>query len=140
MKHAVFSGLLAATLLAATPGLADKKSDNAAKALVGIVALGVLGAAVAEHQHDEGYQDYRPHPDLPPNENVIGICIHYGLNIVKRAGGYDFELEDVRRIDRAGSTSIVTFYGTGYYPRGQHKTSLVECQVRANKVVAFNYN
>lgn len=139
MKRLVFSALVAASALAASPGLADKKSDNAAKALAGIVALGVLGAAVAEHQHDEGYNAYRPHPDLPPNENVVGICMHYGLNIVKRAGGYDFELEDVRRIDRAGSTSIVTFYGTGYYPRGK-KTSLVECQVRANKVVAFNYN
>lgn len=121
------------------PLQANETSDNAAKALVGIVALGVIGNAIAKHQHQQGYEEYRPHPSIHPDENAVGACIHNGERIVHRAGGWDFRLEDVREVYVQGNITHVVFHGTGYYSYG-HKTSLVQCQVRHGKVIHFNYS
>lgn len=121
------------------PVMANETSDNAAKAIAGIVALGVIGNAIAKHQHQQGYEEYKPHPQVHPDENAVGACIHNGERIVARAGGWDFRLEDVREVYVQGDITHVVFHGTGYYSYG-HKTSLVQCQVRHGKVIHFNYS
>ncbi|MFC4667545.1 hypothetical protein ACFO5X_03165 [Seohaeicola nanhaiensis] len=119
--------------------MANETSDNAAKAIAGIVALGVIGNANAKHQHQRGYEEYKPHPQVHRDENTVGACIHNGERIAARAGGWDFRLEGVREVYVQGDITHVVFHGTGYYSYG-HNTSLVQCPVRHGKVIHFNYS
>ncbi|MGR3661810.1 MAG: hypothetical protein ACU0CA_11585 [Paracoccaceae bacterium] len=123
--------------LTVTPASAN---DDTANAIAGIIALGVLGAAISEHQHRRGYDEYVTHPRLHPDENAIGRCMHKGKRAVKKAGGYRMELENVNSIivGKDGATHI-SFVATGYYPIG-HKTSDVICVVKNGKVTSFNFN
>ena len=122
------------------PAQASDASDDFAKALAGVVALGVLGAAAGKHQHQQGYNNYRAHPQLHPDENAVGACMHYSQRIVDRAGGYSFDLDRVQSIDLLGDgVTQVRMIGTGYYDNGS-KTSRIVCNVRNSTVIGFNYN
>ena len=57
-------------------------NDDAVAAIAGIIALGVIGAAVGKHQHQQGYEDYRPHPQLHSDENAVGTCMHHTEKLV----------------------------------------------------------
>jgi hypothetical protein len=123
--------------LSVRPSAADEDTANA---IAGIIALGVLGAAVAHHQHDRGYEDYKRHPKLHPDENAVGNCMHRGKKELKRAGGYRLDLNHVDsvRAHSDGSTHV-SMVVTGYYAAG-HKTSDVNCVVKNHKITSFKYN
>lgn len=123
--------------LSAPPSAAN---EDAAKAIAGIIALGVLGNAVAHHQHERGYEDYKRHPRLHPDENAVGRCMHRGKRELKNAGGYRLDLNHVNnvRAENDGSTHV-SMVVTGYYPVG-HKTSDVICVVKNDRISSFQYN
>jgi len=142
MKRAtsLISAAALALSFAASPSLASTDSDNAAKAIVGVIAAGVLGAAIAKHQHDRGYDDYRPHPNVHSDENAVGRCMHKGLRDVEKAGGFDLELENVKSVKASNDGSTrVEFVATGYYPTG-HKTSDILCVIKNGKIKSFKHN
>jgi hypothetical protein len=133
-----FGMILSGALVLTVPLAPARANEDAAKAIAGIIAIGLLGAAIGKHQAKEGHDNYTPHPRVHADENAVGACMHNGELIVRRAGGYSFELEDIRDIHVKGDITVVTFHGTGYYTYG-HKTSLVQCQVRNHRVISFNY-
>lgn len=139
----VISAISAIALVAsvsATPVAANKESDDVAKALAGVIAAGVLGAAIAKHQHERGDEEYTPHPKVHADENAIGRCMHKSLSTVKKGGGYDLELEHVKSVKAASDGSTrVEFVATGYYPTG-HKTSDILCVVKNGKVTSLKHN
>jgi len=142
MKRA--TSLVAAAALAfsvtALPAAASSESDDVAKALVGVIAAGVLGAAIAKHQHKRGYDEYQDHPRVHADENAVGRCMHAGLRAVKKAGGYDLELENVKSVNTSGNGSTrVEIVATGYYPAG-HKTSDILCVINHGKVTSIKHN
>lgn len=124
-------------VMSAPPSTAN---EDTAKAIAGIIALGVLGAAVAHHQHERGYEDYKNHPKLHPDENAVGKCMHRGKKELKRAGGYRLDLNHVNnvRAENDGSTHV-SMVVTGYYPAG-HNTSDVICVVKNDRITSFQYN
>ena len=118
---------------------ASYANDDTAKAIAGIIALGLLGAAVAQDQHDRGHEEYTAHPRLHPDENAVGHCVHRGKHLVKKAGGNRFNLDHVNDISVNGDGSThVSFVGTGYYVYG-HKTSDVICVVKNGKVASLKF-
>lgn len=131
------SSVALALAVTATPSAAN---DDTAKAIAGIIALGVLGAAVADHQHDRGYEDYKPHPKLHADENAVGKCMHRGKRTLKKAGGYRLVLNHVNSVHaKANGSTHVSMVVTGYYPVG-HKTSDVICVVKNHKIIKFKFD
>ena len=129
-----------AALVLAMSAPPSAANDDTANAIAGVIALGVLGAAVAHHQHDRGYDEYKSHPKLHPDENAVGKCMHRGKKELKKAGGYRLDLNHVDsvRAQNNGSTHV-SMVVTGYYPAG-HKTSDVICVVKNHKITSFKYN
>ena len=121
-----------------TPAIASDKDEKAA-AIVGIIALGLLGAAAASHQHEQGHEEYRHHPRLHKDENAVGACMHHAKRLVKRAGGHHTRLNRVDRINhRNNGSTVVVFHATGYYDFGR-KMSKIRCVVRNHKIAKFDY-
>ena len=115
------------------------KDDDVAKAIAGIVAIGIIGAAIADHQHKSGHDVYSAHPRVHPDENAVGACMHHGKRLVEKAGGNYFQLDNVDRVDVQGADTVVVFEATGFYDFGA-KSSVVRCTVRNSQVVAFDYS
>lgn len=131
---AIAAAAATAFTLTAAPTLAH---NDTAKAVAGVIALGLLGAAVADHQHERGHEDYTPHPQLHPDENAVGRCAHKGKRNVKKAGGYKFKVKHVNSVRAADDgTTHVSFVGKSYYDYG-HRTSDIICVVRGDKVERF---
>lgn len=126
-----------AMAMAATPAQAN---EDTAKAIAGIIALGLLGAAIAEDQSNSSHPDYKPHPRVDPNENAVGACVHRATRKVKKAGGSRLKLNKVNSVVAGsdGKTSV-SIRVTGYYP-ALNKTSDVVCVVKNNKVVSYVNN
>lgn len=116
-----------------------KNHDDTAAKIVGVVALGVLGAALASHQHRRGEVEYRPHPRLHPDENAVGRCMHKAEREVQKAGGHYVELNDVQDVNykRNGKT-VVRMRVTGFYSF-TNKTSNVRCVVNRGRVTKFEF-
>ena len=76
----IAASIAAAALLsgsiAVQPVMAKDKDGDRAAAVAGVIALGLLGAAVAQHQHGKGHEEYRHHPKLHADENAVGACMH----------------------------------------------------------------
>lgn len=127
---------LALTLSAPAPALA--KSEKA-KAIGAAIALGILGAAVANHHREREY--YEPHPVIGPQENAVGTCLHHADRIVRKApGGLYVRLERVKAIKRRDNgRTVVNAILTGVYQWGQ-KPSDVRCVVKNHRVVKFDFN
>ena len=139
MKRVV-SLVSAAALALSVTATPSSANDDAAKAIAGIIALGVLGAAVADHQHKRGHNEDTPHPQLHPDENAAGLCAHHGEKLVAKAGGYELEVEHVNSVEvGSDGATHVSMVMTGYYPAG-HKTSDVICVIKNHKVTSFNNN
>lgn len=119
---------------------AGKKNDEAAAAIAGVIALGLLGAAAASHQHDQDYEEYRPHPRFHPDENAVGTCMHHAKRLVKNAGGHHTRLNNVNKIEaKPNGRTVVVFHATGYYDFGRKK-SKVRCVVKNHRIVNFKFN
>lgn len=129
----------AALVLSTSTNIVKADDNDLAGAVAGVVIAGILGAAVADHQHNEGHEDYRPHSRLHPDENAVGTCMHHGKRIVKKAGGHSLQLDTIDSIDAQGDSTVVVFEATGYYDFGS-KSSVVRCTVRNHKVVSFDYS
>ena len=126
--------------LAMQPAMAKDKDGERAAAIAGVIALGLLGAAVAQHQHKEGHDEYRHHPKLHSDENAVGACMHRARRMVKRAGGHNAKLNKVDRVrKRDNGNTVVVFHATGYYDFG-HKRSKVRCVVKNHKVIKFEFS
>lgn len=136
LNSIVAAGVIALSVTA-SPSYAN---DDTAKAIAGVIALGLLGAAVADHQHERGYEEYKAHPKLHADENAVGHCAHRAKRMVKKAGGYKFKLNHVDniRVSDNGATHV-SFVGTGYYDFG-HKTSDIKCVVAGGKIKKFNFD
>ncbi|MCP4936819.1 MAG: hypothetical protein GY927_22100 [bacterium] len=119
--------------------MASKRSDDAAKAIAGAIAIGILGAAMADHHR--GRDDYRPHPRIGRDENAVGTCMHHANKIVSRSpGGLYARLKHVRRVESRGNgKTLVVAAITGVYEFGK-KTSRVRCVVKNHRIVKFKYN
>jgi hypothetical protein len=135
MIRLLVTSFLAAML--AVPAYADEEQRR--RNAAGIVALGLLGAALASRQHDNGRVNrYEPANDYDANENAIGACTHYAERLVRQQGGYDFEVDRIRRVTVSGRNRVVQFDGTGYY-NNLRKRSRISCTVRNHTVVGFKY-
>lgn len=136
-KNTPLLGVITALALMTGPTAAH---NDTAKAVAGIVALGLLGAAVADNQHERGYDTYKPHPNLHGDENAVGTCAHKAKRKVKDAGGYKFKVKHVNSVTPENDgTTHVSMVGTGYYDFG-HKTSDILCIVKGHKVTSFVNN
>lgn len=130
----VMAGFLATST--AVPDVSAKNKDRA-EAIAGIIALGLLGAAAAQHQHDQGHEHYRPHPRFHPDENAVGTCMHHAKRTVKRAGGFRIKLNNVSKVaSKPNGRTVVLFEATGYYDFG-HKRSRIRCVVKNHRIVKF---
>ena len=127
----------AAALALAVTAAPSTVHSNAAGVAEGVVALGILGAAIAHDQKKRGKPDYTPHPHIEPDENAVGKCVHRGLSHVEKAGGYNFKLDHVKNINQKddGSTHV-NFVGTSYYSYG-HRTNDIKCVIQGGKVIHF---
>lgn len=134
------SATMTATLVMALSMAPAQADDDTAMAIAGVIALGLLGAAVASDQHDRGHEKYTPHPKLHVDENAVGRCAHRAKRKVKNAGGYNFKVNHVNSVkaEKNGSTHV-SFVGTGYYSFG-HKTSDIRCVIKNHKVSSFRFD
>jgi len=130
--------VLAMALSAPAPAPALASSDTA-KAIGAAIAIGILGAAVADHHREREY--YVPHPVIGPDENAVGTCIHHADRIVRKApGGLYARLDRVKAVkQRDNGRTAVKAVLTGVYQWGQ-KPSDVRCVVKNHRVVKFDYN
>lgn len=116
----------------------EKHHDTAAT-IAGVVALGVLGAALASHQHRRGEDEYTPHPRFHPDENAVGRCMHRAEREVQRAGGHYVQLDDVQDVNyKNNGKTVVQMRVTGFYSFA-NKTSSVRCVVNRGRVTRFEY-
>ena len=83
----VFCAVFAATSLTGAP---VKANDTGA--LIAGVALGVLGASIAKHHHKHG-SHYQKHPNVSPEENAIGLCMHRTHTAMSNQGYYAVDFE-----------------------------------------------
>lgn len=142
MKHrqTAISMTVAAAIALTMSSTPSAAHNDVAKAVAGVVALGLLGAAVADNQHERGHEEYTAHPNLHADENAVGRCSHKAKRKVKKAGGYKFKVNHVNSVRLANDgTTHVSFVGTGYYDFG-HKTSDIVCVVKQGKVKSFVFN
>lgn len=115
-----------------------KHHGKTARAIAGIVALGMLGAAVGHHQRKNEYYD--PHPALHPDENAVGTCMHHAKRLVREAGGHHARLNRVNRVEaKPNGRTVVVFHATGFYDFGAKK-SKVRCVVKHHRIVKFKFN
>ncbi|MFT5342011.1 MAG: hypothetical protein ACI9BH_001224 [Paracoccaceae bacterium] len=135
------TSLVTATALALAVSAAPSTAHNsAAQVAAGIIALGVLGAAIAHDQHKRGEPEYKPHPHAGEHENAVGKCVHHGLKEVKHAGGYNFILDHVINTAKKDDGSIhVYMVATSYFTYG-HRTKHVSCVVDNGHIEQFKYS
>lgn len=76
--------------LASVTAAPAKASDTGA--LIGGIALGVLGASIAKHHHKHG-SHYQKHPQVSPEENAIGLCMHRTHTAMSNQGYYAVDFE-----------------------------------------------
>jgi hypothetical protein len=135
------TSLVAATALTlAVTAAPSTAHDKAAGIAAGVIAAGLLGAAIANHQHKHGYKEYNPHPDVNKEENAVGRCVHHGLAQVKAAGGDNFILDHVLNTsDKGDGSTHVYFVATRYFSYG-HRTNHVSCVVLNGEVLQFKYS
>ena len=141
MRKAIF-GLTACLFVAGNLSIsnAQAKDGENTEAIAGIIALGLLGAAVADYQHDEGHEEYTHHPKLHPDENAVGKCLHRAKKEVKNAGGHYTELNNVDKVKaKEDGKTVVVFHATGYYGFG-HKESKIRCVIKDGKIVKFTHD
>lgn len=92
MRPSLFYTRTACALFAAaTLAAPSAQADDAGKLIAG-VALGVLGASIAEHHHKHG-SHYQKHPDVSPEENAIGLCMHRTHTAMTNQGYYAVDFE-----------------------------------------------
>lgn len=140
MKKIVIAVAMSA-LLPLTVFNASAQANDGAAAIAGIIALGVLGAAISRDQHKQGVKEYRPHPSVHYDENAVGACLYRAESLVRGAGGFTAQLNSVKNIQLANNgDTIVTMTATGVYPAGS-KTSDVYCVVGADhRIRDFRFN
>lgn len=91
LKAALTVAILVATSLS-TPATADKKT---AQDVLAGVALGVIGAAIAHHQHSNGDPSYTSHPHVSKHENNVGRCMHKTHNAMQNRGYHNTKMQYV---------------------------------------------
>ncbi len=136
---------LSATLTSAALALSLSSTPIQAKdgektaAIAGIIALGLLGAAAAKHQHRENREDYTPHPMLHEDENASGRCMHKAERQISKVGGYSASLDRVDhvKVNDRGQT-VVKMHVTGYFPAG-NKTTAVRCVIEDGRILKFEH-
>ena len=141
MKPSLTSSTALSLALALSLGTSTAYANDkdTAAALAGIVALGVIGAAIGHDQHRRGDEDYTNHPRVHPDENAVGRCMHRAKRLVKKAGGDHVELDHVADVKMLNNgNTVVRMQVTGYYPFAS-KTSNVRCVVHNNKIKKFEF-
>lgn len=131
------SAVLSVALAAALPGAPASAHDHVGE-VAGIVAAGIIGAAIGRHQAEKHEERYKPHPGVTPTENAVGICVHHGVRIVDEAGGSDFRMVEVEKVNSEGGTTVVVFKARAVYPAGV-KTSTVTCRISGGGVTSFEF-
>ncbi len=114
------------------------RRNKAGKIIGAAVAIGVLGAALADqHRYDEAYGH---DSEISDKENAVGLCVHRGSRLVHKAGGDHMRLNRVNSVDvKDNARIVVKAVMTGYYDAG-NKTSDVRCVVKDNRIVKFTHN
>lgn len=136
----IITGTVCTVLALSTLNAAPAQANDTG-ALVAGVALGVLGASIARHHHHHG-ADYQNHPDVSPEENAVGLCMHRTHSAMSNQGYYavDFErtlsyqtnadgidlidLEVARSSDRTDKRSFIKAH----------------CAIQNDSVVNFRYS
>lgn len=129
--------VLCIALAAVLPGAPASAHDHVGEA-AGIVAAGIIGAAIGKHQAEKHEQKYKPHPGVTPTENAVGICVHHGVIVVEEAGGSDFRMVEVKEVTTEDGTTVVVFEARAVYPAGA-KTTTVECRITGGSVTYFHF-
>lgn len=115
-----------------------RHSGEVAGAIAGVIALGILGAAVGHHQRDN--ESYESHPALHPDENAVGTCMHHAIRLVKKAGGHYAQLDNVDKVVlKPNGNTVVVFHASGFYDFGR-KQSKIRCVIRDHRITKFKFN
>ncbi|WP_170379319.1 hypothetical protein [Ruegeria atlantica] len=127
---------LAFTALTAT----NTQADDAGKIIAG-VALGVLGASIAEHHHKHG-SPYQKHPDVSPEENAVGLCMHRTKTAMTNQGYYavDFERTLSYTTNSDGIDLIDLEVARSKNTNDARSTIKAHCAIQNDAVVNFRYS
>lgn len=87
----ICSALSFVPLIASAP-VAQGHSSKAAADVIAGIAIGVLGAAIAEHHHKNG-SPYQDHPNVSRKENDVGRCMKRTHEAMSNQGFYAVDLE-----------------------------------------------
>ncbi len=110
-------------------------------ALVAGVALGVLGASIAEHHHKHG-SDYQKHPHVSEEENDIGLCMHRTHHAMANQGYYAVEFERVLSYETNSDGIDLIDLEVARSNRSNDARSHIKahCAIQDDKVVNFRYS
>ncbi|MEX0329500.1 MAG: hypothetical protein AB3N07_12325 [Ruegeria sp.] len=128
--------LVAATSLSPAPARADD-----AGALIAGVALGVLGASIAHHHHKHG-SDYKKHPDVSPEENAIGLCMHRTHKAMANQGYYAVDFErTLSYTTNADGIDLIDLEVARSSDRSDARSYIkAHCAIQNDEVVNFRYS
>lgn len=118
----------------------NAQANDAGKVIAG-VALGVLGASIAEHHHKHG-SHYQKHPDVSPEENAIGLCMHRTKTAMTNQGYYavDFERTLSYTTNADGIDLIDLEVARSRDSNDARSNIKAHCAIQNDAVVNFRYS
>jgi hypothetical protein len=110
-------------------------------ALIAGVALGVLGASIAHHHHKHG-SHYQKHPDVSPEENAIGLCMHRTKTAMSNQGYYAVDFERTLSYEtNADGIDLIDLEVTRSSDRSDDRSTIkAHCAIQNDAVVNFRYS
>jgi len=128
--------VFAFTTLSTPPAKADDTG-----ALIAGVALGVLGASIARHHHKHG-SEYQKHPNLSPEENAVGLCMHRTHKAMANQGYYavDFERTLSYTTNADGIDLIDLEVARSRESNDARSYIKAHCAIQNDQVVNFRYS
>ncbi len=110
-------------------------------ALVAGVALGVLGASIAEHHHKHG-SHYQKHPHVSEEENDIGLCMHRTHHAMSNQGYYSVDFERVLSYETNADGIDLIDLEVARSNRSTDARSHIKahCAIQGGEVVNFRYS
>lgn len=129
---------LALSSLSSIPAYADDKQTDE---LIGGIALGILGAAIASQHHDHG-SDYHNHNGVSKKENLVGRCMHRTKKAMANQGYHNVKFE--RTLSHGvheNGTHFINLEASRSKHHHHHQSNIkVHCSIRDDKVVKFHYS
>jgi len=133
--------VITSTAVALTALTTSPTQANDAGAVIAGVALGVLGASIAEHHHKHGSK-YHKHPHVSEEENDVGLCMHRTHSAMTNQGYYavDFERTLSYTTNADGIDLVDLEVARSKDSNDQRSYIKVHCAIQNDEVVNFRYS